>query len=86
MPDSQIRERLASEDDLVLLTQDAEFEELPASGGQVIISRVPQGLPIERRVEVWMDALDEFVRSEPEGRVFEILPSGELQVLPSETA
>lgn len=86
MPDSQIRQRLAAEDDLVLLTQDTEFETLPPGGGRAIISRVPQGLPIERRLELWMDALEQFVESAPEGQVFEILPSAELRSLPSESA
>lgn len=47
IPDAEVVEHLA-EGDVVLLTQDREFEYLPLRGGKVIISRVSQSLPIER--------------------------------------
>jgi len=45
IPDSAIRQRLMAEE-LVFLTNDTEFEDLPADfRAQVVISRVPQRLP-----------------------------------------
>jgi len=48
--DAQLVQRVADQD-AVLLTQDREFEYLPIQGGKVIISRVPQSLPMQRRVD-----------------------------------
>ncbi|MGH9036607.1 MAG: hypothetical protein ACRD0O_12670, partial [Acidimicrobiia bacterium] len=46
LPDRAIRTRLVSEADLVFLTHDTEFEDLPqGTKGKTIISRVPQHLP-----------------------------------------
>ncbi len=51
IPDSAIRQRLMAEE-LVFLTNDTEFEDLPADyRAQVVISRVPQRLPTTRRAE-----------------------------------
>lgn len=74
-------ERLA-EGDVVLLTQDREFEYLPLRGGKVIISRVSQSLPIERRIEIWLGAIRRYVESQPPGTRFEISQSGDLERLP----
>ncbi len=47
LSDDEIRRRLAIETDLVFLTQDTEFAELPAdTAATVMISRVPQAIPI----------------------------------------
>lgn len=47
VPDSYIRQWLTAEDDLVLLTQNSEFEQLPAGiRARVIVSQVAQSLPI----------------------------------------
>lgn len=76
-PDAVLRDRLVAEE-LVLLTQDTEFEKLPSEfRSQDIVSRVPQRLPILERVEVWSGALERFVRERPEERLFDLLPSGE---------
>lgn len=57
MSDAEIIERLASNEDLLFLTQDLEFESLRMfRGGKVIVSRVRQQLPIARRVEIWSQA------------------------------
>lgn len=83
MPDSQIRQRLVEEPDLVFVTQDTEFEELALdTTAAVIISRVPQHLRIADRVELWGSAIDAFVRDAPAGRLFELLPTGVLVPLP----
>jgi len=78
LPDSAIRQRLL-EEDLVFLTHDTEFEDLPSTfRSQVVISRVPQSLPIGRRVEIWFTAHGPFLDRPPAGRLFELLVSGEI--------
>jgi hypothetical protein len=77
-PDTILRDRLVAEE-LVLLTHDTEFERLPAGcRSQVIVSRVPQRLPIAERVEIWAAALERFARQAPTERLFDLLPSGEI--------
>ena len=79
LPDEAIRLRLAVEADLLFLTQDTEFAELPAdTAGTVVISRVPQAVPIARRVELWEAALDDFLQHRPAGRLFEVLADGQI--------
>ena len=76
--DSELRKRVATED-LVLLTQDTEFEDIPVDvRGKIIISRVRQSLPIQRRVELWLSALPGFLASPPEEKLFELLETGEI--------
>ena len=61
----------------MLLTQDTEFEDLPVDiRGKVIISRVRQSLPMQRRVELWLSALTEFLASPPKEKLFELLETG----------
>ena len=80
--DAAIRQRLAAEQ-LVFLTNDTEFEDLPVDyEAQVIISRVPQNLPTGRRVEIWFKALQDFVKSTPAGKLFDLLETG--QIIPWE--
>lgn len=81
IPDTEVVEHLA-EGDVVLLTQDREFEYLPLRGGKVIISRVSQSLPIERRIEIWLGAIRRYVETQPPGTRFEISQSGDLDRLP----
>jgi len=77
-PDAMLRDRLVAEE-LVLLTHDTEFENLPAGcRSQVIVSRVPQRLPIAERVEIWAGALERFARQSPMEKLFDLLPSGEI--------
>ena len=76
--DDVLRKRLATET-LVFLTHDEEFGDIPADfRSQVIISDLPQRLPIRERVEIWFAALEKFAGRRPPERLFEILPSGEL--------
>jgi len=78
LPDSAIRQRLQSED-ILFLTQDTEFEDLPTDyRAIVIISRVPQSLPIQQRVDLWFNALSEFLTRQPAGKLFDLLESGEI--------
>lgn len=77
LPDEEIRRRLATEADLLFLTQDTEFAELPAATAAIVmISRVPQAVPILRRVELWLHAIEDFLRHPSPGRLFEVLPDG----------
>jgi len=78
LPDAAIKDRLAVDGDLVLLTQDTEFEGIEVGFGTVIISRVPQGLPVRRRVEIWFEALSGFAADPPPGQLFDLLPNGQI--------
>ena len=44
----------------------------------MIISSLPQRLPIAERVEIWFAAMERFAARRPPERLFHILPSGEL--------
>lgn len=78
MPDSELRQRLAGEE-LVFLTNDTEFEDLAAEcRAQVIVSRLPQRLPIAQRVDIWLSALQSFLERKPAGKLFDLLPDGRI--------
>ena len=78
LPDAVIRQRLALEE-LVSLTQDTEFEDLPADyRAIVIISRVRQNLPIQHRVDIWFKAIQNFLTFKPPGKLFELLETREI--------
>lgn len=78
LPDSAIRHRLQTED-LVFLTQDAEFEDIPSDyRATIIISRVRQSLPASRRIEIWFGAVENFLARKPTGKLFDLLETGEL--------
>ncbi|OGG45516.1 MAG: hypothetical protein A3F84_22755 [Candidatus Handelsmanbacteria bacterium RIFCSPLOWO2_12_FULL_64_10] len=78
LPDSVIRQRIAAEE-LVFLTQDTEFESMPTDyRAKIIISRVRQSLPTQQRVEIWFNALRGFMMSEPAGKLFDLLETGEI--------
>jgi predicted nuclease of predicted toxin-antitoxin system len=78
LPDSAIRQRIAAEE-MVFLTQDTEFEEMPASyRATVIISRVRQSLPIQQRVQIWFNAVQGFLVRRPAGKLFDLLETGEI--------
>ncbi|MGI8810142.1 MAG: DUF5615 family PIN-like protein [Acidimicrobiales bacterium] len=77
LSDDAIRQRLAAEADLLFLTQDTEFADLaPDIVATVMISRVPQAIPITRRVELWEHAIDDFLQHPIPGRLFEVLGDG----------
>ena len=78
IPDSAIRQRLMAEE-LVFLTNDTEFEDLPADyRAQGVISRVPQRLPTARRVEICFVALGAFLKAKPAGRLFDLYETGKI--------
>ena len=77
--DDQIRQRLVVEADLLFLTQDTEFADLPSeTAATVMISRVPQSIPIAQRVEVWLRAISPFLERPSPGTLFELLPDGRI--------
>ena len=78
LPDAAIKDRLAVEGDLVLVTQDTEFEGIETGVGTVIISRVPQSLSVRRRVDLWFEALSGFAADTPPGKLFDLLPNGQI--------
>jgi hypothetical protein len=78
LPDTAIVARLAVEGDLVLVTQDTEFEAIEVGAGTVIISRVPQSLPVRQRVEIWLEALVRFATDRPAGQLIDHLPTGQI--------
>ena len=80
--DSEIGERLVREN-VVFLTQDTEFADVASDyRAKVIISRVRQNLPIQRRVEIWFDALQRFMIHPGNENLFDLLESG--QIIPWE--
>ena len=83
MPDAEIIRRLTDDADLVLVTQDKDFENVRIlRGGKVLISRLSQSIPIDERVRVWLVTLQTFLASPPEGTLFELDRSGEVAPLP----
>ena len=78
IPDSELRRRLAAEP-VLFLTNDTEFEDIPADfRSQVIISRLPQRLPIAERVDIWFNALQTFLKRPWSYRLFDLLPDGRI--------
>jgi predicted nuclease of predicted toxin-antitoxin system len=58
--DSQILARLKKEE-LLFLTQDEDFvDATPDCKASIIWSQVTQSIPIDKRVEIWMAAINEF--------------------------
>ncbi len=75
--DAAIIERLNSEQ-LLFLTHDQEFLELPSTRSTIIVSRVTQSLPIEVRVETWVRAIREYFSQEWREKLFEVFDDGSL--------
>ena len=80
--DSELRTRLAREE-IILLTQDTEFEDVaPDCRGKIIISRVRQNLPIQRKVDIWSKALQGFMTRQRPEKLFDLLENE--QIIPWE--
>lgn len=58
-PDRGILERLNSEE-VLFLTHDLEFLELPLTLSTVIVSPVTRSLPIGARIDIWLKAIREY--------------------------
>jgi len=64
---------------VIFLTQDIEFLEVKSiRTATILVSRVPQNLPIAARVDLWFDALERFTINRPAGTIFELLANGEI--------
>ena len=77
MPDTAIVARLGAEDTL-LLTHDEDFLDATLTRSAVIVSRVTQTLPLNRRLEIWHQAIAEYFAREWSERVFEVYDNGQL--------
>jgi len=85
-PDSAILKRLNSEE-ILFLTCDQEFFDLPITHSVIIISRVAQRLPIPIRLDAWLNAIREYFSRPWSERLFEVFDDGKLhpwEELPSE--
>ncbi len=84
--ETYITDRLSREDDAVFVTEDPGRKTLALENrGPVIISLVPQALPLEERLEPWARALASFAARRPPGRLFKILEDGQMIRVPLET-
>jgi len=80
LPDAEIRRRLAAEADLLFLTQDTEFAELPSgTAATVMISRIPQAIPIARRVELWLQAIDDVLQRPTAEKLLKVFADGRVE-------
>ena len=77
-PDRTILDRLNSEE-VLFLTNDQEFLELPLARSPVIVSQVTQSLSIAVRVEIWFKAIQEYFSRDWEERLFEVFDDGRLR-------
>lgn len=76
--DSELRKRVEAEE-IVFLTQDSEFEDMPVGyRGAIIISRVRQSLPIQQRVQMWFNSIQDFMTRRPTGKLFDLYETGEV--------
>lgn len=79
LPDSAIRKRLEREADLVLMTQDGDFEDLDFPClGIVIVSHVRQSLRISERIAVWLRAVATLAEQPADVRLFDLWEPGAL--------
>jgi predicted nuclease of predicted toxin-antitoxin system len=74
-PDRTILDRLNSEE-ILFLTNDQEFLDLPLARSPVIVSHVTQGLSIAVRVEIWVKAIQEYFSRDWDERLFEVFDDG----------
>jgi len=75
--DSAIIDRLNSEE-LLFLTHDQEFLDLPFTRSTIIISRVTQSLPLEVRLEAWLKAIRAYFLGAWSEKLFELFDDGRL--------
>jgi predicted nuclease of predicted toxin-antitoxin system len=77
--DSQIMARLMREE-LLFLMQDEDFvEAAPDCKASIIWSQVNQSLAIDKRVEIWMAAIQEFLAKKWKEKFFEVHDDGKLR-------
>lgn len=79
LPDAAFFERIHSEEDLIFLTHDSDFDSVAASAaGQVVISHVNQSRPLSERIDIWAAALEALRRESLPERLFDLLDDGTL--------
>jgi predicted nuclease of predicted toxin-antitoxin system len=78
LKDSELRRRIEKEE-IIFLTQDTEFEQVATTcRGKVVISRIRQGLPIQRRVDLWFNAISQFMARPRSETLFSLLETGQI--------
>jgi predicted nuclease of predicted toxin-antitoxin system len=76
--DREIIARLKREE-LLFLTQDEDFvEAAPDCKASIVWSRVSQSMEIDKRVEIWMNAVKQFLSRKWKERFFELYDDGKL--------
>ncbi len=75
--DSVIRKRLSAEE-LLFLTCDQDFFDLPVTHSVIMISRVAQSLPIAIRLDAWLSAIREYFSRPWSEKLFEVFDDGKL--------
>jgi predicted nuclease of predicted toxin-antitoxin system len=76
--DREILGRLRREE-VFFLTQDEDFvEAAPDCKASIIWSRVSQSMPIDRRVEIWFNAVKQFYSKTWNEKFFELYDDGKL--------
>ena len=78
MHDREIFGRLNREE-LLFLTQDGDFVDTAAKcKASIIWSRVSQSMPINERVEIWLNAIKQFLSKQWNEKFFELHDDGTL--------
>ena len=76
--DKEIMVRLKREE-LLFLTQDEDFVDAgPDCKASIIWSQVTQSIPIDKRVEIWMGAIKEFLSKTWKEKFFQVYDDGKL--------
>ncbi len=67
------------QEELLFLTQDEDFvDAAPDCKASIIWSRVSQSMAIDRRVEIWLNAVKQFLSKKWADKFFELYDDGEL--------
>jgi predicted nuclease of predicted toxin-antitoxin system len=78
MHDGEIFVRLRREE-LLFLTQDGDFvDAAPDCKASIIWSRVSQSMAIDQRVEIWLNAVQQFLSKTWSEKFFEVYDDGKL--------
>jgi predicted nuclease of predicted toxin-antitoxin system len=78
MHDREIIVRLRQED-LLFLTQDEDFvDAAPDCKASIVWSRVSQSMAVDRRVEIWLSAVKQFLSKKWNEKFFELYDDGNL--------
>ena len=68
------------QEELLFLTQDEDFvDAAPDCAASIIWSRVSQSMAIDRRVEIWLDAVKQFLSKKWTEKFFELYDDGKLR-------